>query len=114
MRCKKARARRPLKQKWPPNRQVLLEPFLDSILPSVAVDQSPTKRICDRRAGFAATFQTACDSTTSEDCHLALGRPEPFDRKSAFNSGPTAASIEPTAKGVGTPYRRGPTVDQPK
>ncbi|ELQ45104.1 hypothetical protein OOU_Y34scaffold00019g1 [Pyricularia oryzae Y34] len=72
MHCKKprianVRARRPLKQKWPPNRQVLLGPFLDSILPSVTVDQSPSKRICDRRPVFVATSQTACDSATSED-----------------------------------------------
>ncbi|KAI6519892.1 hypothetical protein MCOR05_010969 [Pyricularia oryzae] len=75
------RARRPLKQKWPPNRDVLLESYLDSTLP-FAVVESPTKRICNRRAASAATSQIVCPVTTSKEHQLAHGYSDSLDPKS--------------------------------
>ncbi|TLD03140.1 uncharacterized protein PgNI_12504 [Pyricularia grisea] len=43
LRVVNVRARRPLERKWPPNRQILLESFLDYTLPFATVDHSPTK-----------------------------------------------------------------------
>ncbi|QBZ53501.1 hypothetical protein PoMZ_09185 [Pyricularia oryzae] len=61
------RAKRPFKQKWPPNRYILFKFYFDFTLPSATVNQSPTKKICDRRAPSVATSQTLYPNTTSED-----------------------------------------------
>uniref|UniRef100_L7J2R2 Uncharacterized protein n=1 Tax=Pyricularia oryzae (strain P131) TaxID=1143193 RepID=L7J2R2_PYRO1 len=84
LRVVNVRARRPLERKWPPNRQILLESFLDYTLPFATVDHSPTKRICDRRAAFDAKYQIACPISMSEDRHVALSYVEPLDPKAMF------------------------------
>lgn len=62
----------------------MLESYLDFTLPFAAVDQSPTKRICDRRAASAVTSQTVYPKTTSKDHPLAHGHPYPLNPKIGF------------------------------
>ncbi|KAI6450148.1 hypothetical protein MCOR17_009986 [Pyricularia oryzae] len=78
------RARRPLRQKWPPNRHVLFESYFDFTLPSATVNQSPTKKICDRRAPSVTTSQTLYPNTTNEDHQLAHRLSDPLYPKSGF------------------------------
>lgn len=62
----------------------MLKSYLDFVLPFAAVNQSPAKKICDRRAASAATSQIVCPKTTSKDRPLPYGYPDPFNPKIGF------------------------------
>uniref|UniRef100_L7JCS9 DUF7587 domain-containing protein n=1 Tax=Pyricularia oryzae (strain P131) TaxID=1143193 RepID=L7JCS9_PYRO1 len=70
---------------------------LNFTLPTAAVDQSPTKKICDRRAASAATSQTACSNKTSGDYQLGHRHSDSLDPKTGILA--TVDETTPIAQG---------------